>query len=73
MAANSSSFRNSFYIQDGNHGKENIDDQDNIEKISSEESVSSQELEETLQKEEACMSLNVHRVRWVMRPDGVMT
>ena len=38
------------YIQDDNHDKKTIDDQDNIEKISSEESVSSQELEETPQK-----------------------
>ena len=38
------------YIQDDNHDKENIGDQDNIEKTSSEESVSSQELEETPQK-----------------------
>ena len=38
------------YIQDDNHDKENIEDQDHIEKISSENSVNSQELEETLQK-----------------------
>ena len=38
------------YIQDDNKHKENIEDQDNIEKISSEESVNSQELEETPQK-----------------------
>ena len=38
------------YIQDDNHVKENIEDQDNIEKISSEESVNSQELEERPQK-----------------------
>ena len=39
------------YIQDDNHDKENIEDQDNIEKISSEENVNWQELEETPQKE----------------------
>ena len=50
--------------------KKNIEDQDNIEKISSEESVNSQELEETPQKS---VSLNVYRVRWAMRRDGVMT
>ena len=38
------------YIQDDNHDKENIEEQDNIEKIPPEESVNSQELEETPQK-----------------------
>ena len=38
------------YIQDDNHDKENIEDQDDIEKISSEGSINSQELEETPQK-----------------------
>ena len=38
------------YIQDDNHDKENIEDQDHIDKISSEERVNSQELEETPQK-----------------------
>ena len=38
------------YIQDDNKDKENIEDQDNIEKISFEESVNSKELEETPQK-----------------------
>ena len=37
------------YIQDDNHDKENIEDQDNVEKTSSEESVNLQELEETPQ------------------------
>ena len=50
------------YVQDDNHDKENIEDQDNMEKISSEESFYSQELEETPQKRS--ISLNVHRVRW---------
>ena len=59
------------YIQQDNHDKENIEDQDNIEKISSEESVNSQELEETPQKRS--VSLNVYRVRWTMRRDGVLT
>ena len=58
------------YIYDDNHDKENIEDQDNKEMISSEESVNSQELEETPQKS---VSLNVYRVRWAMRRDGVMT
>ena len=56
------------YIQDDNHDKENIEDQDNIEKISSEESFNWQELEET-----RSVSLNVHRSRRAMRLDGVMT
>ena len=51
--------------------KKNIEDQDKIEKISSEESVISQELEETPQK--TSVSLNVHRARWAVRRDGVMT
>ena len=38
------------YIQDDNHDKENIEDQDHSDKISSEERVNSQELEETPQK-----------------------
>ena len=38
------------YIQDDNHDKENIEDQDHIDKISFEERVNSQELEETPQK-----------------------
>ena len=38
------------YIQDDNHDKESIEDQDNLEKRSSEESVNSQELEETAKK-----------------------
>ena len=59
------------YIQGDNHDKKNIEDQDNIEKKSSEESVNSQELEETPQKR--CVSLNVHRVRWAMRRNRVMT
>ena len=46
------------YIQDDNHDKENIEDQDHIDKISSEERVNSQELEETPQK--GSVSLNVH-------------
>ena len=33
------------YIQDDNHNKENVEDQDNMEKISSKESINSQELE----------------------------
>ena len=42
----SCSFRNScVYIQDDNHDKENIVDQNNIEKISSEEIVNSQKLD----------------------------
>ena len=45
--------------------------QDNIEKIFSEESVILQEIEETPQK--TSVSLNVHRVRWAIRRDGVMT
>ena len=53
------------YIQDDNLDKENIEDQDNVEKISSEESVNLQELEETPQ--ERSISLNVHRVRWATR------
>ena len=40
------------YIQD-DHDKENIKDEDNVEKMSSEESVNSQELGETPQKKEA--------------------
>ena len=48
------------YIQDDNVDKENIEDQDNVEKISSEESVNWQELEETPQKS---LSVDVHRVR----------
>ena len=35
------------YIQDDNHDKENIEDQENIGKISSKESVHSQELKKT--------------------------
>ena len=47
----SCSVRNScVYIQDDNRRKENIEDQDNIEKISSEEIVNLQKLEETPQK-----------------------
>jgi len=38
------------YIQNDNHDKENIEDQNNTEKISSEESVNSQELDGTWQK-----------------------
>ena len=38
------------YIQHDNHDKENIEDQDHIDKISFEESVNPQELEETPQK-----------------------
>ena len=38
------------YIQYDNHDKENIEDQDHIDKISFEESVNPQELEETPQK-----------------------
>ena len=49
------------YIQDDNHDKENIEDQDNIEKISSEENVNWQELEETPQKRS--VPLNVHRMK----------
>ena len=59
------------YIEDDNQHKENIEDQDDIEKTSSNESVNSQELEETPQKRS--VSLNVHRVRWAMWRDGVMT
>lgn len=58
MAAKSSSWGSAeaseicVYIQNDNHDKENIEDQDNIEKISPEESVNLQELEETQQKKE---------------------
>ena len=52
------------YIQDDNHDKENVEDQDNIEKILEEE------LEETPQKRS--VSVNFHRVRWTMRRDEVM-
>ena len=47
------------YIQDDDHDKENIEDQDNIAKISSEENVNWQELEETPQKRS--VPLNDHR------------
>lgn len=43
------------YIQDDNHDKENIKDQNNIEKISSKESISLKELEETSQ-EKKCIT-----------------
>ena len=46
------------YIQNDNHDKEHIEDQNNKEKISSVESVNSQELEETPQKR--IVSLNVY-------------
>lgn len=54
MAAKSSSrgsvaTSESVYIEDGNHDKENIEDQENIGKISSKESVHSQELKKTPQ------------------------
>ena len=49
MAARSSSRGSEIrvYIQNDNHDKENIEDQDNIDKKYSVESVNSQELEET--------------------------
>ena len=53
------------YIQDDNLDKENIEDQDNVEKISSEESVNWQELEDgTAKKLITKRSSGTNAARW---------
>ena len=58
------------YIQDDNHDKEILKTKI-TQKISSEKSVNLHELEDTPQKRS--VALNVHRVSWATRRDGVMT